>query len=86
MHADIIEAIMKTYITSDPKINRGAPSIKGTRVLLSRIIFLLKEGYPLEVIHDMFPHVSVKTLEAAINEHIEVLDKNHASKTSSPTV
>ena len=69
------------YIITDPKINNGAPTIRGTRVLLSRILFHLKEGYPLEVIHDMYTHVSLSTLRAAIDEHINALDKRHASKT-----
>lgn len=44
------------------------PVITGTRVPIARILFLLKEGYTIEAIHDEFPHVPVKTIEGAVNE------------------
>lgn len=69
------------YISSKPDIVGGAPVIAGTRMLISRVLFLLKEGYPLEEIHKMYPHVSVETLDRAINEYIEHMDELHAKKT-----
>ncbi len=39
---------MGNYIISDPEILGGTPVIKGTRVSVGRILFLLKDGYTLE--------------------------------------
>ncbi|HLQ29713.1 MAG TPA: DUF433 domain-containing protein [Ktedonobacteraceae bacterium] len=54
------------YITSTPTIMGGAPVIKGTRIPIEVILYRLKEGYPIEAIHDMFTWVDLKTLEGAI--------------------
>ena len=51
----------------------GDPVIVGTRVPLSRILFLLKEGYTLEALHEEYPHISIETLSGAIDEPIAVL-------------
>ena len=59
---------MSKSIISDPTILSGMPVIKGTRVPVARILSLLKEGYTLEEIHDQFDHISVATLEGAIEE------------------
>lgn len=59
---------MKRHIVSDPQILSGTPVIVGTRVPVSRIVFLLKDGYTLEAIHEEYPHISLKVLEAVIDE------------------
>lgn len=71
---------MKTHITSNPKILSGVPVIRGTRIPVSRIIYLLKEGYTVEAIHEDYPQVSVKTFEAVIDE---VADMINSSKNDS---
>ena len=72
---------MGNYIISDPEILGGTPVIKGTRVSIGRILFLLKDGYTLEAIHEDYPHIDIKTLSAAIDEVIEDLNSNlHAKK------
>jgi len=48
---------MTKYISSDPDILSGTPVIKGTRVPIGRILFLLKDGYTLDAIHDDYPHI-----------------------------
>ena len=61
----------------------GDPVIVGTRVPVSRILFLLKEGYTLEAIHEEYPHISTETLSGAIDEAIAVLKHTlHAKKVS----
>ncbi|OGE14258.1 hypothetical protein A3G14_04435 [Candidatus Curtissbacteria bacterium RIFCSPLOWO2_12_FULL_38_9] len=67
---------MKSYITSDPKILGGTPVIKGTRIPVSRIIFLLKEGYTVDAIHQDYPHVSVGLLETVIDEVANMIDSS----------
>jgi uncharacterized protein (DUF433 family) len=59
---------MTKYITSDPQIVSGMPVIAGTRVPIARILSLLKEGYTLEEIHEQFDHISMQTLEGALEE------------------
>ena len=59
---------MTKYITTDPKIMIGAPVIKGTRIPISRIIYLLKEGHTIESINSGYPHLQVKVLKGAIDE------------------
>jgi len=67
---------MKKYIVSDPNILSGMPVIAGTRVPIARILFLLKEGYTVEAIHDSFPHVPTKKIEKAISELVEALSES----------
>jgi uncharacterized protein (DUF433 family) len=59
---------MKRYISSDPAILSGMPVITGTRVPIARILSLLKEGYTLPEIQEQFDHISLETLEGALDE------------------
>jgi uncharacterized protein (DUF433 family) len=78
-----IEAVMTKYITSNPQIMGGAPVITGTRVPIEVILHLLKQGYPLEVIHEDYPHIPVETLSGAIDEAIQVVNMTlHAKRVS----
>ena len=74
---------MTKYIVSDPQIMGGEPVIIGTRVPIEVILHLLKQGYPLEVIHDDYPQISLETLSGAIDEAIEVVTTSlHAKRIS----
>ncbi|HVF69702.1 MAG TPA: DUF433 domain-containing protein [Xanthomonadales bacterium] len=74
---------MKKYVVSDPNILGGTPVIKGTRVPIERILFLLKEGFTLDAIHDDYPHITVETLSKAIDEVIHAVNTTfHAKKAS----
>lgn len=74
------------YITSTPDIMGGQPVVKGTRVPISVILYRLKEGYMLETIHEMYPHIDMKTLEGAIDEAIETVTHTlHVKKKVSQT-
>jgi len=74
---------MTKYITSTSGIMSGQPVIAGTRVPISRILFLLKEGYTLEAIHEEYPHIPLVTLSGAIDEVIDVVKHTlHAKKVS----
>lgn len=59
---------MAHHIVSDPMILSGMPVIKGTRVPVARILSLLKEGYTLEEVQQQFDHISLATLESALEE------------------
>jgi len=65
---------MAKYIVSKFDLMSGTPCIKGTRIPISRIIFLLKEGHTIESIHQGYPHLPVNVLKGAIEELIKGLD------------
>jgi uncharacterized protein (DUF433 family) len=65
---------MKHYITTDPEIMSGQPCIVGTRIPISRILHLLKQGYTVEAIHEEYDWVDLKTLKGAIDEAIAQFD------------
>ncbi|HYT44052.1 MAG TPA: DUF433 domain-containing protein [Methylomirabilota bacterium] len=73
---------MNGYITSSPDIMGGVPVIKGTRIPVEVILHRLKDGYPLEVIHDMYDWVDMKTLEGAIDEAIHSVNTTFHAKAS----
>ncbi len=69
------------YISSDPTILSGMPVIKGTRVPVARILSLLKEGYLLEEIHNQFDHISLETLQGALEEAAVIINNtSHGSQ------
>ena len=71
------------YITTTPDIMSGAPVIKGTRIPIEVILYRLKEGYPLQAIHEMYEWVDVQILEGAIDEAIQAITTTfHANKIS----
>lgn len=67
-----------SYLSKDPQIMSGKLVIKGTRIPVSRIIFLMTEGYTLELIKEEYPHVSLKTLKGAIDELRDNIDRPYA--------
>lgn len=67
---------MKSYIVSNPKILGGTPVISGTRIPVSRIIFLLKEGYTVEAIHQDYPHIPANVIEVVIDEVANMIDSS----------
>jgi uncharacterized protein (DUF433 family) len=72
---------MGKHIISDPDILGGTPVIKGTRVPIGRILFLLKDGYTLPAIQEDYPHIDTPTLSAAVDEAIDALNTSlHAKK------
>lgn len=70
----------KAYISQNTKIMAGKPVIAGTRIPLSRIIFLLRDGYTVDAISEEYPHVNKNQLLGAIMELENNLDKYYASQ------
>ena len=71
---------MKHYITTDPEIMSGQPCIVGTRVPISRVLFLISQGYSLKDVNDEYPHITMKVLEGVFSE----LAQNMRSKSYDP--
>ena len=70
---------MHKYIGSDPNILGGKPVIKGTRVPVDQILFLLKDGFTIQAIHELYPHVDEKVIKGTIDETVKLL--NNATQT-----
>lgn len=71
------------YLNSNPDILGGQLVIKNTRVPLQRILFLLKDGYNVEAIHEEYPHIDKTTLEGALDELEQMANKSlHGSQTA----
>ncbi len=68
------------YIISNPNILGWTPVIKGTKVPIGRILFLLKDGYTLEAIHEDCPHISLPTISHAVDEAIETINMSAHAK------
>lgn len=63
---------MSKYITQNSKILGGTPVLSGTRIPVSRIMFLmLKESYTIDNILEDYPQIPKKLLEGAIDEYIQ---------------
>ncbi|OGE45835.1 hypothetical protein A3B39_01235 [Candidatus Daviesbacteria bacterium RIFCSPLOWO2_01_FULL_37_10] len=65
-----------SFISSDPGVMRGALVITGTRVPMVRILYLLKEGYTIDQIHDQYDWVSKEKIKGAIAELSTKLDNS----------
>ena len=68
-------ASMKRYITTNPKIMGGLPCITGTRIPVSRILFLIKHGHTLKEIQEMYSWVPLATIEGMIEELAEQMEQ-----------
>jgi uncharacterized protein (DUF433 family) len=51
----------------------GAPVIAGTRIPIEVILYRLKEGNSIDVIHEMYNWVEKATLAGAIDEAIQII-------------
>ncbi len=67
---------MKKYIVSDPQILSGKPVIIGTRIPVEQVLFLLKEGFTIEAIHEQYPHVSTATISGTVSEAAQFINNN----------
>lgn len=70
---------MSKYIVSDPQILSGKPVIAGTRIPVDQVLFLLKEGFTVEAIHEQYPHISTATISGTVSEAASFIN-NNASK------
>jgi uncharacterized protein (DUF433 family) len=66
---------MTQYITSNPQIMSGQPCVAGTRILIARMLFLLKEGYTLQEIQQHYPHVPLEKFEGVLSELAQAVER-----------
>lgn len=67
---------MRKYIISDPDILGGKPVISGTRIPIDQTLFLLKEGFTVEAIHEEYPQLNKKTILGTVEEAAQFINKN----------
>jgi uncharacterized protein (DUF433 family) len=65
---------MTKYITSTPGVIGGKPAIAGTRIPVSRIVYLLSQGYTVEAIHAEYSWVSKQVLKGVIDEIVQLIN------------
>ncbi len=61
------------YITSDPQILVGKPTIKGTRISVELIMELIEQGWTFETILEAYPHLRREQIRAAVAYAIDLL-------------
>jgi len=69
---------MKSYIVKNPDILDGTSVVLGTRIPISRILFLFKQGYTIDEISLEYPQLSEKIVASVIEEIAEM----YGSKTA----
>ena len=57
---------MNEYITIDPVICHGKPSITGTRIMVSNVLNLMAHGATVEEVLDGYPQLSRDAVLAAL--------------------
>lgn len=56
----------RTHIDANPKIMLGKPKIKGTRITVELILKKLADGYSIEEIVNMYPHLTTANVLASV--------------------
>ncbi len=69
---------MSKYIVSNEKILGGSPVIVGTRIPAERILYLFRDGYTIEAIHDEYPQLNPELIYKVIDEIAQNLKTNQA--------
>jgi uncharacterized protein (DUF433 family) len=64
------------YISSTPNIMGGDPVIAGTRIPISRIIYLLSQGYTMKALHEDYPWISINIFKGVIEEIVEIVNRS----------
>ena len=59
----------KQYITRNPDIMPGKPTIRGTRIPVELIIRKMSAGYSIKEVLKAYPHVKSEQVYAAIHHH-----------------
>lgn len=58
--------IQESSITTHPNILSGVPIVAGTRIPISRIFYLLSQGYSIQDIRKEYPQLTTKKIRNII--------------------
>ncbi|TFF89284.1 MAG: DUF433 domain-containing protein [Promethearchaeota archaeon] len=61
-------------ITVDPKIFSGKPVFKGTRIPISIVLKMLRDGASFEKILDEYPTLSKEDIRAALDYSVYIIE------------
>ena len=65
---------MKDRIAITPGIHFGKPCVAGTRILVSSVLELVREGLPFaEIIRDYYPDLGPEDIRACVQYAIDVV-------------
>ena len=66
----------KEYIESNKSIMGGKPVIVGTRIPVSRLLYLLSQGYTFGEVQEEYPQLTVKTIAGVVGTIAEKADQD----------
>jgi uncharacterized protein (DUF433 family) len=58
--------IQSNWITTDPQLNGGEPTLRGTRITVRMIYDLLAQGWTFAQVLDSYPHLTAQQVAAAL--------------------
>ncbi|MEN0050864.1 MAG: DUF433 domain-containing protein [Bacteroidota bacterium] len=64
----------RMLIESNPKVMLGKPKIKGTRITVELILRKLADGYNLQEILDIYPHLTADAVLASVANGADVME------------
>jgi len=65
----------KIYIESKPGVLAGTPVVVGTRIPISRLLYLLSQGYTIGGIKEEYPQLTKRTIIGVIETIAEEAEK-----------
>ena len=66
---------MSVFIVVDPNICSGKPVIKGTRIMVKKILGMVAGGYGIERILNAYPELTREMVQAALEYAAAVIDE-----------
>ncbi|MEM8528226.1 MAG: DUF433 domain-containing protein [Bacteroidota bacterium] len=64
----------RMLIESNPKVMLGKPIIKGTRITVELILRKLADGYNLQEILEMYPHLTADAILASVAYAADIME------------
>nr|BAL56820.1 hypothetical conserved protein [uncultured Acetothermia bacterium] len=62
-------------VVIDPNICHGKPTIRGTRIMVSNILSLIRGGYTIPQILEYYPELTEEDVKAAIDYATAVIEE-----------
>ena len=66
---------MNEWITVDPNICAGKPTIRGTRIMVKNILGMIAGGYAMDQVLYAYPELTREMVEAVLQYAVAVIDE-----------
>jgi uncharacterized protein (DUF433 family) len=66
---------MDGWITVDPKICAGKPTIRGTRIMVKNILGMIAGGYTMNQVLQAYPELTHEMVDAALHYAVTIIDE-----------